>query len=130
MAACAYLHPLRRRANARLLRMTAALNLRIQPSQNLVELFEIAVLDVHGTAGSAMVDADAEPENIAHALFQRQRVGIFHFAAPRLLRFALRYAFVMGERLRLARVKAFLDNALRSSNRIGHTNQRSRVTRR
>ena len=34
---------------------------RVQPSQDLVKLFEIAVADVHGAAGVAVIDADGEP---------------------------------------------------------------------
>src|SRR4051812_31019019 len=66
------------------LAMTAGLNLRIQPSQNLIELFEVAVLDVHGPARTLVVDLDAEAENVADALFQRQRVGVLDQRAPRI----------------------------------------------
>src|ERR1700754_4305298 len=59
---------------------------RVQPSQNLVELFELAIADVHGAAAFAMIDADGKPERIADAFLERDRVGILHLAAARLLR--------------------------------------------
>ena len=49
----------------------------VQPPHDLVELLEFAVADVHGAAGIAVIDADREPERVADALFQRDRIGSF-----------------------------------------------------
>src|SRR5882757_8102309 len=59
---------------------------RVQPPQNFVELFEVAVADVHGATAVAVIDADGKPERIADAFLERDRVGVFHLATARLLR--------------------------------------------
>src|SRR5271165_2615455 len=48
-----------------------ALALVLQPAQNLVELLEIAVADVNGTAGVAVVDTDRKAKRVADPLLQR-----------------------------------------------------------
>ena len=96
-----------------------------QPPHHFVELLEVAVADLDGAAGIAMIDADREPERVADALLQRDRVGILRLAAARLLRLALRHAFDMRQRLGLADVEAFLDDALGGGERIGHADQRA-----
>src|ERR1700738_1672804 len=97
----------------------------IQPSQNLVELFKVAVADVHGTAGIAVIDADRQPKRVADALLQRDRIGIFHLAAARLLRLALWHALDMRQRLGLTHVEAFFDDAFGGSSRIWQADQRA-----
>ena len=98
-----------------------------QPPHHLVELLEVAVADLHGAAGIAVIDGDGEAERVADALFQRERVGVLGLAAAaaRLLRLALRHALVMRQRLGLAHVEAFLDDALGRGERIGHADQRA-----
>ena len=59
------------------------LTTRLQPPHHFVELFEIAVADLHAAAGIAVVDADGKPERVADAFLQRDRVGILHLAAAR-----------------------------------------------
>src|SRR5215475_4899796 len=89
-----------------LLAMTRSATPR-QPPHHLVELLEVAVADLHASAGIAVVDADSEPERIGNALFQRDGVGVLGLATaagPRLLRLALRHALFMRERLGLADV--------------------------
>src|SRR3569832_1723391 len=100
--------------------------LPFQPAHYLVELFEVAVADLDGAAGVAVADGYGETERVADAFLKRDRVGIFCLAAttcPRLLRLAFRDAFLMRQRLGLADVEAFLDNALRRGKRIGHADQ-------
>ena len=76
-----------------------------------------------------MFDADLEAEHVADPFFQGQRVGILrHLAAARLLRLALRHALDMRQRLGLAHVEAFLDNALGRGGRVGHADQRAGMT--
>src|SRR3981081_931148 len=77
---------------------------------SLAELFEVAVADVDGAAGIAVIDIDGKPKRVADALFQRHRVGVFHLAAARLLPFANRHALDMRQRLGLTDVEAFLDD--------------------
>src|SRR5580700_6602704 len=79
-----------------------------QPSDNLVELVEIAVADMHGAAGAAVVDVDRQPKRVADPLLQRDRIGILQLAAARLLRLALGHALDMRQRLGLANIEAFL----------------------
>src|SRR5258708_36614771 len=58
-----------------------------EAAQDIVELFAIRVADGHGAAGVAVVDADAESQNIADAAFERERAGILLAGArPRPLR--------------------------------------------
>ena len=99
----------------------------VQPPHDLVELIEVAVADVHGAAGIAVIDADRKAERVADALFQRDRVGVLHLAAARLLRLALRHALDMRQRFGLAHIEAFLDDALGGRGRIGHADQRARM---
>src|ERR1700682_5607383 len=99
----------------------------IQPSQNLVELFKVAVADVHSAAGIAVIDADRQPKRVADAFFQRDRIGIFHLAAARLLRLALPHALGMRQRLGLTHVEAFFDDAFGGSSGIWHADQRAGV---
>src|SRR5207247_1707555 len=75
-----------------------------QPPHHLVELFEVAVADLDGAAGVAVVDGHGKTERIAHPLFQRDRVGILDLptAAAGLLRLALRHALFMCQCLCLA----------------------------
>src|SRR4051794_7609516 len=84
----------------------------LQSSHHLVKLFEVAVADLDAAAGIAMIYADVEPERVADALFQRDRIGILHLAATRLLRLACRHALVMRQRLGPAYVETFGDDAL------------------
>src|SRR5579859_1501243 len=66
-----------------------------QPPHHLVELFEIAVADLHGAAGITMIDADAQAQRIGHALLQSDSVGVLGLAAAaRLLRLPLRHALL------------------------------------
>src|SRR6202171_226085 len=99
----------------------------IQSPHNLVELFEVAVADVHGAAGIAVIDVDHKAERIADAFFQRDRIGIFHLAAARFLGFALRHTLDMCQRLGLAHIEAFVDDTFGGSSRIGHADQGPRV---
>src|SRR5882724_6629300 len=70
-----------------------------QPPHHLVELFEVAVADLDAAAGIAMVDGHGKTERVADSFLQRQRVGVFRFAAAaRFLRLALGHAFVMRQR--------------------------------
>src|SRR5207247_8651172 len=46
----------------------------IQPPHDVIELLEVAVADVHGAPGIAVIDTDRSPERAAHALFQRARI--------------------------------------------------------
>ena len=97
-----------------------------QPPHHFVELFEVAIADLDGAAGVAVIDGHGKTERVADALFQRDRVGIFCLAAaarPRLLRLALRHALFMRQRLGLAYVQPLLDDALRRGQRIGHADQ-------
>src|SRR5258708_24984567 len=89
----------------------------IQPPHNLVELFEITVAEVHGAAGIAVIDADREPERVAYALFQRDRIRVLCLAAALLLRFALRHALDMRQRLGLRHVEALLHDAFGGGDR-------------
>src|SRR5258705_11962149 len=78
-----------------------------QPSHHLVELFEVSVADLDGAAGIAVADAHGKTERVAHALFQRDRIGILRLApaaAAGLLRLALRHALLVRQRLGLADV--------------------------
>src|SRR4051794_36769362 len=100
---------------------------RVQPPQNIVELLELAVADVHGAAAVAVIYADGKPERIADALLERDRVGVLHLAAARLLRLALRNTFVVSERLGLTHVESFFDDAFGGGSRIGHADQRARM---
>jgi hypothetical protein len=68
----------------------------IQSPHDLIELIEVAVADVHGAAGIAVIDIDREAERVADALFQRDRVGVFGLAATRLLGFANRNTLAAG----------------------------------
>src|SRR5439155_18524508 len=70
-------------------RFAGSISLR-QPAHHLVELLEIAVADLNGAAGIAVVDGHSKTERIADALFQRDRVGILDLpaAAASLLRLA------------------------------------------
>src|SRR6266850_6376483 len=86
----------------------------VQPSQDLVELFKVPVADLYGAAGIAVIDADRKAERVAHALFQRDRVGGFDLAAARLLRLALGHTLDMRQLLGLAHGEAFLDDTLGS----------------
>src|SRR5580700_2068400 len=102
-----------------------------QPPHHLVELLEVAVADLHAAAGVAMVDADVEPERIGDALLERDGVGVLGLTAAggaRLLRLALRHALFMRQRLGLPHVEPLLDDLLGGSERIGHADQRARVT--
>src|SRR5258706_3236159 len=83
----------------------------IQPAHNLVERFEITVADVHGSAGISVIDADSEPELVAEALFQRDRIRVLCLAASRLLRFARLHALDSRQRLLLTHVDALLHDA-------------------
>src|SRR5882724_3031632 len=47
-----------------------------QPAHHLVELFEVAIADLDGATGVAVVDGHSETECIADPLFQRDCVGI------------------------------------------------------
>src|ERR1700757_2767031 len=111
----------------RLERLPRALNALRQPLHDLVELLEIAVADLDGAAGIAVMDRDAKSERIADALFQRQRIGVLGTAAARarLLRLALRHALHMRELFGLADVEAFGHDLLGSGERIGHADQRA-----
>src|ERR1700745_4157060 len=76
-----------------------------QPPHHLVELLEVAVADLHGAAGIAMVDADGQAQRVADALLQRDRVGVLLLGcAARLLCLSCRHALVMRQRLGLAHV--------------------------
>src|SRR6185437_16377015 len=100
-----------------------------QPPHHLVELLEVAVADLHGAAGIAMVDTNSEPERIGDALLQRDGVGILGLAAagsPRFLRLAFRHALFMRQRLGLAHIEALLDDLPGGGERIGHADQRAR----
>src|SRR5512146_180504 len=82
-----------------------------QPPHHLIELFEVAIADLDGAAGVAVVDAHGKTERIADALLQRNRVGIFCLtaaAAAGLLRLALRDALLVRQRLGLADVQTLL----------------------
>src|SRR5206468_11516284 len=84
-----------------------------QPSHHLVELFEVAVADLDGAAGVAVVDGHGKTEGIADALLQGNRVGIFCLpaaAAPSLLRLAFRDTLFMRQLLGLAYVEPLLDD--------------------
>src|SRR5690242_3337001 len=83
-----------------------------QPPQDIVELLERGVADVHGAAGIAVVDADAEAEDIADLALERERVGILLRAAGARLLWFRRHAFLMCELLGLAHAQAFTDDAL------------------
>src|ERR1700722_3482915 len=107
----------------------ASLTLPRQPAHDLVELIEIAVADVHGTAGVAMIDVDREPKGIAKPLLERDRIGVFHGAAARLLGFAYGYALDMRQRLGLTHIEALLDNAFGDAHRIRHADQRPGMAR-
>src|SRR5258705_11974589 len=79
-----------------------------QPRHHFVELLEVAIADLDGAAGVAVVDGHGKTKCIADALLQRDRVGIFCLAAaggPRLLRLAFRHALFMCQRLGLADVQ-------------------------
>ena len=99
----------------------------IQSPHDLIELIEVAVADVHGAAGIAVIDIDRKAERVADALFQRDRVGVFRLAAARLLGFANRNTLDMRQRFGLAHIEAFIDNAFGGRGRIGHADQRAGV---
>ena len=73
---------LRRSRSPAMTRTRSAASLR-QPPHHLVELFEVAVADLDGAAGIAVIDGDGEAERIADALLQRDRVGILALPPPR-----------------------------------------------
>src|SRR5438105_12099288 len=100
---------------------------RMQPSHDLVELFEVAVADVHRAAGIAMINADREAKRVADALFQRNRVEVLYLASARFLRFPFRHPLDMRQRFGLTHVEALLHNTLGSGSGIGHADQRPRV---
>src|ERR1700751_802869 len=88
------------------------LSLLAQPSHDVVELIEIAIADMHGAAGIAVIDADGEPKRIADALLQCHRVRVLYLAAaPRLKRLARGHALDMRQRLGLTHVEPFFDDA-------------------
>ena len=64
--------------------MTTELTALRQPPHHFVELFEVAVADLNGAAGIAMVDGHGKPERVADAFFQRQRIRILRLAAARV----------------------------------------------
>ena len=77
-----------------------------------------------------MADAHREPEHVADALFQRDRVGVLgrrRRDRARLLRLARRHAFFVRQRFGLPHVESFGDDALRRAGRIGHADQRACV---
>ena len=47
-----------------------------QSLHDFVELFEIAILDMYGTALTAMIDTDSQSKYIRHTLFERDRIGV------------------------------------------------------
>ena len=47
-----------------------------QPPHHFVELFEVAVADLDGAAGIAVIDGDGKAKRVADALFQRHRIGV------------------------------------------------------
>src|SRR5260370_896680 len=55
-----------------------------QPSHDIAELIEVAILDVNRAAAVAMIDRDGETKRIRHVFFHRDRVG-FLFARLALL---------------------------------------------
>jgi hypothetical protein len=96
-----------------------------QPSYDIVKLIEVAVADVDDAPGLVMIDADGKSERVTHGFFQRHRVGILCLAASRLLRFALRNTFDMGQGFGLPHIEAFLDDAFRGGNGVGNTDERA-----
>src|SRR5437868_760718 len=82
--------------------------LPLQPPHYFVELFEVAIADLDGAAGVAVVHGHGKTKRVADALLQRDRVGILGLPAtaarPRLLRLALRHALFMRQRFGLAYV--------------------------
>src|SRR5262245_30886280 len=73
-----------------------------QPLHHLVELIEVAIADLHAAAGVAVVDDDLEPERVADAALEVERVGVLLLGPrARLLRLALRHALFMRKRLGL-----------------------------
>src|ERR1700738_2618177 len=77
----------------------------IQSPHHLVQLIEVAIANVDGAAGVAVIDIDRKSQRVADALFQRDRVGILGLAATRLLRLGFRHALAMRPRLGLASVQ-------------------------
>src|SRR5437868_10688270 len=68
---------------------------RMQPSHDLVELFEAAVADVHRAAGIAVINDDREAKRVADAFFQRNRVEVLYLATACFLRFPFRHPLDM-----------------------------------
>src|SRR4029079_3524454 len=89
----------------------------LQPPHHFVELFEVAIADLEATARIAMIDGYAKAERVADAFFQLQRIGVFGLAGARLLRLALRHAFVMRQRFSLTDVEPVRDDAPCASER-------------
>ena len=82
---------------------------------------------MHDAAGITVIDVDRKSKRVADPLFQRDRVGVFHLAAARLLRFTNRNTLDMRQRFGLAHIEALIDNAFGGRGRIRHADQRPRM---
>src|SRR5215813_5382500 len=85
--------------------LKVALRRPYQPSHDIAELIEVAILDVNCAAAVAMIDRDGETECIRHVFFHRDRVG---FLLARLTFFGL--AVASSECLHLAHIEPALDD--------------------
>src|SRR5262245_27006821 len=98
----------------------------LQPPQHVVELIEIAILNLQHAALAAVIDPHGEAERIRQPALERNRIGILHRAL--LDRLARVRRTLLRQRLDLSNVEPALDDLARHLLRIVGAHQHARGT--